>query len=83
MNSKDRNRQRLTIPQEEEKSEKRSVLKARSSLYRLIARFRKNARQADNVRTESLFTLAAELLGGLVRVFRSHEKQIEEEESTA
>lgn len=79
-NDDDKRRPRLVITERE--SSTKPTSNARSSLYRLIARFRKNAQQADERTTQSVFNFAADILTGLTRLFRIHEKQHEDDPSS-
>lgn len=52
------------------------TLEARRHLYDVIVLFRKNAREVDDLGTRAIFTLAAEIITGLVSGFRQYEEQI-------
>lgn len=55
---------------------------ARSVLYPLIARFRKDAAEANNQAVRSIFEFAAEVLAGLTRAFRQFEEEAETKPET-
>lgn len=73
MSHQDDKRQHIILPADREHPNRKTT-KARALLYDLIARFRKDAREAENAATRATFEFAAETLSGLVGVFKSHEQ---------
>ena len=73
MNDDNNKRDRLIISENKSQNQRHRTTEARSQLYRLIARFRKDAENADDPRTRTIFAFAAEIITGLARAFRRHE----------
>lgn len=65
------------ISKQENKLDIKPTSTARGMLYRVIARFRKNAENADDPKTRSMFEYAADVLTNLVRLFKEHEESTE------
>ena len=78
MNSEKQDKPRLIISEGKDQFAGKSTTQARIPLYRLIARFRKNAENADDQGTTNIFRFAAEVLSGLVRVFKIYEKNVDD-----
>ena len=72
--------EQLIISESENRNPHHRTTQARSQLYDLVAKFRKTAETADDVRTRTIFEFAAEIISGLVRAFRRHEDQIDQQD---
>lgn len=59
----------------ESQKEQRRTLQARAKLYRLIATFRREAKETTNPETRSLLEFAAETIAGLVSELKHREEQ--------
>ena len=78
--NKNNKRQRLIISEYENKISQRRTTQARSQLYDLVAWFRKNAETSSDIGTRKIFAFAAEIISGLVRAFRQHEDELNEQD---
>ena len=82
MDNDKQGKHKLIISEDEKQFPHKRTTKARSSLHRLIVRFRKNAENADDIGGKTIFRFAAEVLSGLARSFKNYEQNIDEQSHT-
>ncbi len=82
MDNDEQTQQKLIITEDENQFTHKRTTQARSSLYRLIARFRKNSEKADDIGGRTIFRFAAEVLSGLARAFKTYEKNVDDQNQT-
>jgi len=76
MSHKTDEHRRVVITERPETDQKiEPTTEARKRLYDLIVRFRRSAANSNDIPTQQVFQLAADVLARLVRLFKRHENQ--------